>query len=401
VSQSLPAILGGSPAFGDGLPFFRPAKPPMERVVERLTPSYESGMLTNGKLRRELEERAAERLDVPHVVAVSSCTAGLMLTMQALSEPGSEIAMPSFTFSATAHAAMWAGATPRFTECVADTCQIDLEDAAQRLDKASLLVGTHVFGSPCDPEGLEELGRKAGIPVIIDAAHGFGGTRKGTPLGGFGEAEIFSLSPTKVLVAGEGGLVATRNAELAERLHLGVDYGNPGDYDTQFAGLNARMSELHAAVALCSLEELEEHLAIRRELADRYRKGLESVPGVRVQRVDADDESTYKDLTVIVDEAGYGVDRDTLAQALQAEGIDTRPYFWPPVHRQRAYAHLDTGELPVTDWVSSRVVSLPLWRDIPAGAVETVVEVIATIHNHADQITTTAADKEDSACVPS
>lgn len=400
--MSTPAILGGPPAFGDGLPFFRPAKPPMEKVVARLTPSYESGMLTNGALRREFEEKAAERLDVPHVVAVSSCTAGLMLVMQALAKRGSEVAMPSFTFSATAHAAVWAGAIPRFTECVVDTCQIDVDDAAKRLDKASLLVGTHVFGSPCSPEEVEELGRKAGIPVIFDAAHGFGGTRRGKPMGGFGEAEVFSLSPTKVLVAGEGGLVATRSDELAERLHLGVDYGNPGDYDTQFAGLNARMSELHAAVALCSFEELDEHLAIRRDLADRYRKGFDAVPGVRVQTVDPDDESTYKDLTVIVDEADFGVDRDTLVQALKAERIDTRPYFWPPVHRQTAYADLDTGELPVTDWVSSRVVSLPLWRDIPAGAVETVVEVIANIHAHADQITTTtAADKEDSACVPS
>jgi dTDP-4-amino-4,6-dideoxygalactose transaminase len=398
---STPAILGGSPAFGDGLPFFRPAKPPMDKVVARLTPSYESGMLTNGALRRELEEKAAQRLDVPHVVAVSSCTAGLMLVMQALAKRGSEVAMPSFTFSATAHAAVWAGAIPRFTECVVDTCQIDVDDAAKRLDKASLLVGTHVFGSPCSPEELEELGRSAGIPVIFDAAHGFGGTRRGKPMGGFGEAEVFSLSPTKVLVAGEGGLVATRSDELAERLHLGVDYGNPGDYDTQFAGLNARMSELHAAVALCSFEELDEHLAIRRDLAARYRAGFEALPGVRVQTVDADDESTYKDLTVIVDEADFGIDRDTLVQALKAERIDTRPYFWPPVHRQTAYADLDTGELPVTDWVSSRVVSLPLWRDIPAGAVETVVEVIANIHAHADQIATTAADKEDSACVPS
>lgn len=399
--MSLPAILGGSPTFGDGLPFFRPAKPPLERVVERLTPSYESGALTNGALRRELEEAAAEKLDVPHVVAVSSCTAGLMLVMQALSKPGTEVAMPSFTFSATAHAAMWAGAIPRFTECVIDTCQIDVDDAAKRLDAASLLVGTHVFGSPCTPEDVEELGRQAGIPVIFDSAHGFGGTRRSKPLGGFGEAEIFSLSPTKVLIAGEGGLVATRNDELAARVRLGVDYGNPGDYDTQFAGLNARMSELHAAVALCSLEEIDEHLAIRRDLAARYRAGLADVAGVRVQVVDDDDESTYKDLTVIVDEADYGVDRDTLAAALKAEGVDTRPYFWPPVHRQQAYAHLDTGELPATDWVSSRVVSLPLFRDIPEGAVETVVEVVANIHAHADQIAAAAAEQEDSACVPS
>jgi len=398
---SLPAHLGGTAAFTDGLPFFRPAKPPLEQVVERLRPSYEAGALTNSGLRRQFEEASAEKLDVAHVIAVSSCTAGLMLVMQALAKPGTEVAMPSFTFSATAHAAMWAGAIPRFTECEVDTCQIDVLDAAKRLDNASLLVATHVFGTPCAAEEVEAAGRAAGIPVMFDAAHGYGGSRRGKPMGGFGEAEVFSLSPTKVLVAGEGGVVATNNDDLAARVRLGVDYGNPGNYDTQFAGLNARMSELHAAVALCSLEELDEHLVIRRQLADRYRAGFESVPGIRVQAVDADDESTYKDLTVIVDETDFGVDRDTLVQALKAEGIDTRPYFWPPVHQQTAYAHLDTGDLPATDWVSQRVVSLPLWRDIPAGAVETVVEVIANIHAHADQIATTAADKEDSACVPS
>jgi len=360
-------------------------------------------MLTNSALVRELEEHAAERLDVPHVVAVSSCTAGLMLVVQALTEPGDTAVMPSFTFSATAHAAVWAGAVPRFTECDITTCQIDLDDAARRLDGASLLVGTHVFGAPCRPDAVEALGAQTGIPVLFDAAHAFGATRAGRRIGGFGDAEVFSLSPTKVLVAGEGGLIATRDPKLAERLRLGRDYGNPGDYDTRFAGLNARMSELHAAVALCSLDELGDHLAIRGELADRYRAGFASVPGVAVQTVDPDDVSTYKDLTVIVDEADFGLDRDGLVQALKAEGIDTRPYFWPPVHRQEAYAHLaGTGELPATDWVSRRVVSLPLWRDMPAGSVETVVEVVASIYAHADQIAAaTAAQGEDPACVPS
>jgi dTDP-4-amino-4,6-dideoxygalactose transaminase len=381
-----PAVVGGEPAFGEGLPFFRPAKPPMEKVVERLTPSYDSGMLTNSRLRREFEEAVAERLGVPHVIAVASCTAGLMLVTQALAKPGTEVVMPSFTFSATAHAAMWAGGIPRFTECDVTTCQIDVDDAAKRLDDASLLVGTHVFGSPCDPEAVEELGRQAGIPVLFDAAHGLGATRRGKAIGGFGDAEVFSLSPTKVVVAGEGGLVATRNDELAERVRLGVDYGNPGDYDTLFAGLNARMSELHAAVGLCSLDELDAHLAIRRELAGSYRAGLAEVPGISLQTIDPDDQSTYKDLTVIVDESEFGVDRDTLAKVLKAEGVDTRPYFWPPVHRQQAYAHLDTGDLPATDWVSSRVISLPLWRDMPAGSVDRVVEVLANIHAHADEV---------------
>ena len=224
-----------------------------------------------------------------------------------------------------------------------------------------------MFGAPCAPEEVEKVGRAAGLAVVFDAAHGFGATRAGRPVGSFGDAEVFSLSPTKPMTSGEGGLVAVRDPELARRIRLGVDYGNPGDYDTLFAGLNARMSELHAAVALESLAELDEHLAIRRRLAARYQEALAAVPGVRPQAVDPGDASTWKDFTVIVDEEAYGLDRDTVAAALKAEGVDTRPYFHPPVHRQQAYADLGTPPLPVTDWVSDRVVSLPLWRTCRPG----------------------------------
>jgi dTDP-4-amino-4,6-dideoxygalactose transaminase len=401
--MTAPALLGGQPAFPEGLPFFRPATPPLDRVTARLAPSYERGMLTNGALVREFEAAAAERLGVPHVVAVSSCTAGLMLVFQALSEPGTAVVMPSFTFSATAHAAHWAGAVPRFTECDVTSCQIDVADAANRLDGASLLVGTHVFGSPCSPEAVEELGRAAGVPVVFDAAHGFGSTRDGRAIGSFGDAEVFSLSPTKPMTSGEGGLVAVRDDELARRVRLGVDYGNPGDYNTLFPGLNARMSELHAAVGLESLVELDDHLAVRRELAERYTKALAGLAGIAPQAVDPRDESTYKDYTVIVDESSFGIDRDAVAVALKAEGIDTRPYFYPPVHRQRAYTADGVADLPATDWVAQRVISLPLWRAMPPTAVDTIAEVLAELSANADAVRrAVGGDTEGAdACVPS
>jgi dTDP-4-amino-4,6-dideoxygalactose transaminase len=401
-----PAALGGEPAFPDGLPFVRPSPPPLDRVAARLAPSYDRGVLTNGPLVRELEEAAADRLGVPHVVAVSSCTTGLMLALQALvargPEPRRPVAMPSFTFSATAHAAVWAGAPPRFAECDPATFLLDLPAAAAAAYGAGVLVGTHTFGAPCRPSDLEDLGRAAGVPVLFDAAHAFGATHRGRPVGGFGAVEVFSLSPTKPLVAGEGGLVATRDRALAARVRDGRDYGNPGDYDTRFAGLNGRLSELHAAVGLESLARFDEHLARRTAVADRYRAALAGVPGLALQAVDPADTSTWKDLTVAVDPARFGTGRDALVAALRAEGVDTRCYFSPPVHRQAAYrlGGAPPADLPCTDRVAGRVVSLPIWPDLPLAAVDRVAGAIAAVHDHAGELSA-RVDREGVACAPS
>jgi dTDP-4-amino-4,6-dideoxygalactose transaminase len=379
------AVLGAEPAFPGGIPFVRPPTPPLERVVARLAPSYDRGALTDGPLVRELEERTADRLGVRSVVAVASCTAGLMLTLRAI-DPRGPVVVPSFTFSATAHAATWNGLEPVFSECDPHSFQLDCDDASARLDGASAIVATHVFGAPCASERVEALADAAGMPAIFDAAHAFGAERDGRAVGGRGWAEIFSLSPTKPLIAGEGGLVATNRDDIAAAVRMGRNYGNPGDYDTRFAGLNARMSELHAALALESLTELDEHLATRRRLADRYQAGIGRTPGLEVQHVDPRDRSTWKDFTIAVDEKGFGVTRNALVAALRAEGVDTRCYFDPPVHRQHSYAEAGAVSLPVTESTSSRVVSLPLYRDLDGSVIDRIVELLAQVHSDAEQV---------------
>lgn len=204
---ALPAALGGTPAFPDGLPLTRVQVPDRAALLERLGTVLDSGQLTNGRTVAELEEAAAELLDVPHVVALSNCTAGLMLVLQAAGvEGGRPVVMPGFTFSATAHAAHWAGGTPVFAEAREEDITLDPEDAAARLaaaDRPAALMATHVYGTPCQVERLQEVADAAGVPLVYDSAHGFGSTRRGVPVGTFGYAEVFSMSPTKVAVAGE------------------------------------------------------------------------------------------------------------------------------------------------------------------------------------------------------
>lgn len=381
-----PAALGGAPAFPDGLRFARPLTPPLDDIVARLRPSYESGALTNGPLVRELEEHLAQRLGVAHVVAVSSCTAGLLLTLQALEIAGG-VVLPSFTFSATAHAVAWNGLQPLFAECDPWTLQLDPADAESRLVEhgAGAILATHVFGAPAPVAALSDVARRHDVPLVFDAAHGLGMQHGGVPAGGFGVAEIFSMSPTKLVVAGEGGVVSTNDADLASTLVKGRDYGNGGDYNTQFAGLNARLSEFHAAMALASLEQLDDHVAARRAAATRYIDGLADVPGVRTPAVAADDVANYKDFTLVFDDA-FGLDRDAVAAALLVEGIQTRPYFWPPVHRHDAYAHLPSVDLPVTDHVAASVLSLPMFGDLRHDEIDRVVAALRALHDHADEI---------------
>jgi dTDP-4-amino-4,6-dideoxygalactose transaminase len=360
----------------------------LERVMNRLRSSYDRGILTNGPLVSELEAATAARLGVDHVVAVGNCTSGLILTLRALDLDGT-VVLPSFTFSASAHAVAWNALTPLFVECDPKSLQVDVDHAearAESVDGAAAVLATHVFGAPAPVEALEALADRLGVPLVFDAAHALGAEHGGRPVGGNGVAEVFSLSPTKPVVAGEGGLVATNRADVAASLRIGRDYGNPGNYDTQFVGLNARLSELHAAVALESLAELDENLRTRNRLATRYRRGMATIPGVTVQHVEEGDRSTFKDLTVLVDSATFGLARDDIVAALARDGIDTRLYFSPPVHRHTAYAHLRADDLPVTDVASGRVMSLPFFTAMTDDDVDRVVECVAALQSHADQI---------------
>ena len=377
-----PAVAGGAPAFPEGLAFARPFTPPLDKVVARFTPSYERGVLTNGPVGREFEEASAERLGVSHAIGVSSCTSGMMLALKALGVEG-PVVLPSFTFSATAHAVAWNDLQPVFAECDAATFQLDIADAARRIEPGGAIIGTHVFGSPCRPRELEKLAHSSGAALLFDAAHAFGAMSGKKAVGGFGDVEVFSLSPTKLVVGGEGGLVTTNRSDVAAAVRLGRDYGNPPDYDCRFAGLSARMSELHASVAIESLAVLDEHLDRRTFLARAYQTGLGTVPGIEAQAIAPGDVTTWKDFAVTVDEDAYGLPRNAVVKALRAEGIDVRVYFSPPVHTHQCYVTPGAQGLPVTDRVAARVLCLPMHTDMSWRDVERVVQVLATLHTHA------------------
>jgi dTDP-4-amino-4,6-dideoxygalactose transaminase len=370
------AAAGRDPMFPGLLPLAKPSVADPGRVAADVEAILRSGVLTNGPYVRRFERAAAAYLGARHAVAVSSCTAGLMLALKA-SELTGDVVVPSFTFAATVHAVAWNGLRPVFADIDRRTLTLDPRSVERVIGvRASAILATHIYGTPCDVEGLREVADANGIRLFFDAAHAFGSERRGVRCGGLGDAEVFSLSPTKVVIAAEGGVIATNDDLLAERCRIGRDYGNPGDYDCRFVGLNARMSELHATVALASLEDLDERLIERRRLAALYRDALADVPGVSFPEVDAGDLSTFKDLAILVDHDGFGANADAVAVALKAEGIETRRYYSPPVHRMRAYSGNGTAHLPVTERSAERALSLPLWAGMKDHDVAAVAEAL-------------------------
>ena len=385
VGLSEPAILGGPPAFRDKFRFHVPLLPDLRDVVDNYEDAYRTGLITNANLVARLEAAVAERLGVKHCVAVSSCTSGLMMVLRALGLTG-EVILPSFTFFATGHALRWNGLQPVFADCDPATWNVDPADVERKItSRTSAILAVHMYGNPCDIAALERLATRHDLKLIFDAAHGFGSRYQGQPVGQFGEAEVFSLSPTKLLVAGEGGLVTTHDSSIARAIQYMRNYGDLGAYDPLWLGLNARMSEFNAALALSCLRLVDAKVQRRNHVANLYGRLLAPLRGLRFQKIAAGDLSSYKDYSIQIQPEILGLSRDALAKALLRENIETKKYFYPPVHQQalyREFYNAATNGLHCTNAIASGVLSLPNYEMLSDNAVEIISRAIHRIVTH-------------------
>ena len=391
--NELPAIHGGRPLFSQRFRFIRPTLPSLENVLDHYRTAYDNGLITNADLVGKFEAAVAERLEVKHCVAVSSCTSGLMMVERALGLTG-EIIIPSFTFFATGHSARWNNLTPVFADCQPDTWNVDPSDVERKItERTSAMLIVHLYGNPANVEALTQIAKRHKLKLIFDGAHAFGSRYRGRPVGQFGDAEVFSLSPTKLLVAGEGGLVTTNDDTLATAIRGMRNYGDTGAYDPDWLGMNARMSEFNAALGLTGLSNVDERVTRRNQIAQRYTDLLSSLPGLRFQSVHPQDVNTYKDYSVHVTPEQFGLTRDELAEGLLAENIETKKYFYPPLHMQKLYKPFHDParkDLQHTESVTGGILSLPIYESLPDSTIETVARAIHRLARHA------AARKEQS-----
>lgn len=313
-----PAILGGTPFFQTRINIVRPVMPDFSEVSDGIQTILRTGMVTKGKYLNEFEKAIREHLGVKYAVAVSSCTSGLMLTYRGLGLTG-DVVVPSFTFMATISSLVWSGLHPVFADVHPGTTNLDPAAAEAAITpQTSAIVAVHNFGNPAEIDALNDIARRHSLKLIFDSAHGFGALYQGRPVGSQADAHVFSLSPTKLLITGEGGIVATNDGALAEAIIMGREYGNSGNYDSAFPGLNARMPEFNALLGLCSLARLEEAACTRNQSAELFQEMLGVLPGVGFQEIRPGNRCSYKDFSVTFEADKFGLTRDELALALSA-----------------------------------------------------------------------------------
>lgn len=355
--------------------FQRPLLPPSEAITAYFERSRKERWFSNGgPCWRLLRERLGERVGA-YCTPVASGTLGLMTALAALAERPGAAAMPSFTFIATPQAAIWAGLRPRLLDVGAGHWHLDpaaLETALETGDVAAA-VAVSAFGTPPPPAVRERWQRAcaaAGVPLVVDSAAGFGAVATdGVPVGQQGDVEVVSFHATKPFAIGEGGAIFTRDRGLDERLAEAVNFGFRGDRSVALArGLNAKMSELHAATALAVLDRLDEILAGRRAAAAELRGRA----GAEVGWQEGCEGSTWQFVPVL---AGSPERRAALLEAADDE-IETRVYY-DPVHELLPAGVAEVGgPLEVTEDLHQRVLCLPMADDLSAVEVEAIGAVI-------------------------
>lgn len=384
------ALCGATPRFRAPLHVGRPNVVNSERVLERIGQSLESKCLTNhGPLTRELEERICTYLGVRNAIVTSNATAGLEVVAGCLEISG-EVIMPAWTFVASAHAFHRMGATPVFCDIDPRTHCLDPRavEALIGLETQAIL-GVHLWGRPCIPEELETIAKRYGLKLLFDSAHALGCSRGDRMIGGYGDVEVFSLHATKAINAFEGGIVTTNDDTLAQHIRQAANFGFSG-YDSVVAlGTNAKMSEASAAMGLTSLENRESIFKANRTNLERYVHRLGALAGITVLQPSSTDESNYHYVVAEIDPEQTELSRDTLVDALYAENVIARKYFYPGVHRMAPYAgdaRFTRQPLPHTENRCQRTLALPNGLSVSETEIDAICDIIECCLSNAAEL---------------
>jgi perosamine synthetase len=343
--------------------------------------ALESGALAQGPRVRDLEERFAAFIGVPHAVATSSGTTALHLALLGHGiGQGDEVITVAFTFIASANAILYAGARPVLVDVDEASFNIDVDQVATAItSRTRAIMPVHLYGQPADMAALSELAERHGLALIEDAAQAHGAEVAGRRVGSWGTG-AFSFYPTKNMTTGEGGMLTTSDPELAARLELLREHGMKVRYQHDVLGYNFRMTDVHASIGLAQLAKLPAFNQRRAAIADRYHRELR---GVIAPVPRPDTRHVWHQYTIRVRE------RDRFAELLRERGVGSAIYYPIPVHRQKPYQELGFGELhlPVTERLAEQVLSIPVHPSLSDDEVATVIGAVNEAAEELEPIT--------------
>jgi perosamine synthetase len=351
-------------------------------VEERVLDVIRSGIIAQGPVVAELESRFAELVGVEHAVAVNNGTTALVAALQVLDlEPGDEVVTSPFTFVATLNAILEAGATARFGDISTSDFNLTAASAeAQVTDRTKVLLPVHLYGQTADMSAFGDLAARRGLALVEDSAQSHGATFDGAGAGSFGIG-CFSLYATKNLTSGEGGMITTNDAAVADRLRVLRNQGMRQRYQYEVAGHNYRLTDLQAAVALPQFDRYPEQLTRRRANAARLVDLLSDVDGLVLPQQLPGREHVWHQFTVLLP-TEVAAERDRIIEALQGEGVSSGVYYPRPVYDYdcyRSHPNVVIDETPVATEVASRCLSLPVHGRLSDDDVEQVADALRKV----------------------
>ncbi|MFH0934467.1 MAG: DegT/DnrJ/EryC1/StrS family aminotransferase [Pseudomonadota bacterium] len=375
------AINGAPPAFEQFLHVGRPNVGNKEELLQALGDIVDRNWLTNdGPLVREFEGTVARFHNVKHCVAICNGTIALEIAIRALGLKG-EVIVPSYTFIATAHALSWQGITPVFADI--DPTTHNLDPAAVRsmiTPNTTGIIGVHLWGRPAPVNELAQIAEEFDLKLMYDAAHAFGASLNGMKIGAFGKCEVLSFHATKVLNSFEGGAILTNDPELAQTAKLMRNFGFAGFDNVIHPGTNGKMTEICAAMGLTNFRYFSRFVESNRSAYQRYAEALRNVPGIRLLEYDNDNHPNYHYIVVEIEKGGEA--RDKVIEALHAENVLARKYFWPGCHGMQTYKSIYPHAgllLQHTNRIADRVIVLPNGASLPEGAEACISDIIRVV----------------------
>lgn len=341
-----------------------PLLPNLDEFHEMLKEIWDSKWITNnGSFHKQLEKALAEYLKVPYISLFTNGTLPLLTALQALRITGEVITTP-YSFVATTHSIWWNGCKPVFVDIEESTCGIDPDKIEAAITpKTTAIMPVHCYGKPVNMDAIQAIADKYGLKVIYDAAHAFGVEVNGKSVLTKGDMSTLSFHATKVYNTLEGGALIVKDEATKKRIDYLKNFGFAGETEVVAPGINSKVDEVRSAYGLLNLKQVDNAIAARQKVANRYREALRGVPGIRFFDDMPGVRHNYSYFPIFINAGEYGMTRDELYFKMKEQGVLGRRYFYPLISTFSTYRGLPSAtseNLPVATKIANEVICLPM-----------------------------------------